>query len=193
MKGYLNLPGESAAALADGWFHTGDIGHLDQDGHLVITDRKKDLLVTAGGKNIAPQPIENAIKTSPYVSEAVLIGDKRPYCTALLVPHLEALQAWAKAHGVAASSPAELYARPEVHELYEKELARVTPELARFERVKKFRLLEQPFSIETGELTPTLKVRRKIVNQKFADTIEAMYAEPGGAEAEPAAAEGGRG
>jgi long-chain acyl-CoA synthetase len=188
MKGYLNLPGETAAALQDGWFHTGDIGHLDTDGHLVITDRKKDLLVTAGGKNIAPQPIENAIKLIPYVTEAVLIGDKRPYCTALLVPEWRALEGWAKAHGVAFASRAELLARPEVQAMYETKIAEATKELARFERVKKFRLLDAEFSIESGELTPTLKVRRKIVNQKYAEEIEAMYGEPGGGDAEPAEA-----
>jgi long-chain acyl-CoA synthetase len=185
MQGYLNLPGETAAALEGGWFHTGDIGHVDADGFLVITDRKKDLLVTAGGKKVAPQPIENSIKTSPYVAEAVLVGDKRPYCVALIVPDFKALEAWAKAQGIATTSHDELLARPETIALYEKTIADATKELARFEKVKKFRLLDAEFTIESGELTPTLKVRRKIVNQKYGDAIESLYAgaAPGDGEA----------
>ncbi len=182
MQGYLNLPGETAAALEGGWFHTGDIGHLDADGHLVITDRKKDLIVTAGGKKVAPQPIEGALKAIPYVGEAVLLGDKRAYCVALILPAFEALEAWAKANHIAYSTEAELLARPETQALYEQEIAAATKDLARFEKVKKFRLLTDRFSIESGELTPTLKVRRKIVNQKFSGVIESLYAEPGGAD-----------
>jgi long-chain acyl-CoA synthetase len=181
MRGYFRLPDETAKVLVNGWFHTGDIGHLDSDGHLVITDRKKDLLVTAGGKNVAPQPIENAIKTSKYVAEAVLLGDRRAYCTALIVPAFDQLEAWAKFKGLPAGSRAELLARPEVKDLYERQIAEVTKDLARFEQVKKFTLLDREFTVDSGELTPTLKVKRKVVNQRFADRIEAMYAQGGAA------------
>jgi long-chain acyl-CoA synthetase len=179
MRGYYGLPAETAKAIVDGWFHTGDIGHLDDDGHLVITDRKKDLLVTAGGKNVAPQPIENALKAIKYVGEAVMIGDRRPYLTALIVPNFEQLEAWAKFKGVPFGSRDELLARAEVIDLYERSLAEATKDNARFERVKRFTLLPREFTLEAGELTPTLKVKRKVVNQRYADRIEAMYAEPG--------------
>ncbi len=175
MRGYHHLPEETAKAIVDGWFRTGDIGHLDGDGHLVITDRKKDLLVTAGGKNIAPQPIENAIKADKYVTEAVLIGDRMPYCTALIVPHFEQLEAWAKFKGIAFANRAELLARPEVCDLYERRIEEATKGFARYEQVKKFALLENEFTVDGGELTPTLKVRRKIVNEHYAAQIAALY------------------
>jgi len=180
MRGYHHLPEETAKAIVDGWFHTGDIGHLDAYGHLVITDRKKDLLVTAGGKNVAPQPIENALKTIKYVSEAVLIGDRRPFCTALIVPNFHHLEAWAQFKHVAFASRAELLARPEVLDLYTRYIAAATKESAGFEQVKKFALLEREFTVEGGELTPTLKVRRKVVNERYADRIAALYEGPGG-------------
>jgi long-chain acyl-CoA synthetase len=180
MRGYHHLPEETAKAIVDGWFHTGDIGHLDAHGHLVITDRKKDLLVTAGGKNVAPQPIENAIKAVKYVTEAVLIGDRRPYCTALIVPNFHQLEAWAKFKGVPFASRDELLARPEVLDLYERYIAAATKEMAHFEQVKKFTLLAKDFTVDGGELTPTLKVRRKIVNERYARQIDAMYEGTGG-------------
>ena len=175
MRGYYNLPAETAKAIVDGWFLTGDIGHLDEHGHLAITDRKKDLLVTAGGKNVAPQPIENALKAIKYVSEAVLIGDRLPFCTALIVPNFDQLQAWAKFKGLAFASRAELLTRPEVRDLYERTIAEATKDLARYEQVKTFALLADEFTVDDGELTPTLKVRRKIVNERYADRIAAMY------------------
>ncbi|MEO6462284.1 MAG: long-chain fatty acid--CoA ligase [Candidatus Eisenbacteria bacterium] len=175
MRGYFRLPDETAKAIVDGWFLTGDIGHLDADGFLVITDRKKDLLVTAGGKNVAPQPIENAIKASKYVAECVLLGDRRAYCTALLVPNFEQLEAWATHKGLKFASRAELLAQPEVNALYEREIEAATKDLARFEQVKKFTLLDKEFTLDNGELTPTLKVKRKVINQRFGDKIEAMY------------------
>ena len=184
MKGYFRLPDETAKAItAGGWFHTGDIGHLDADGFLKITDRKKDLLVTAGGKNIAPQPIENAIKSSKFVAECVLIGDRRPYVTALVVPHFEPLEKWAQATGIAIGGRDQLLAHPEVQKLFEQEIAARTGDLARFEQVKKFVLLEREFGVDSGELTPTLKVRRKIVNQRYAEQIESMYGSEARAEA----------
>ena len=179
MRGYFRLPEETAKAIIDGWFHTGDIGHLDGDGFLVITDRKKDLLVTAGGKNVAPQPIENAIKASKFVAEAVLLGDRRAYCTALVVPHYEPLEAWAKHRGLTFASRAELLALPETRELFERVIADATKDLARFEQIKRFTLLDREFSLDAGELTPTLKVKRKVISQRFAAQIEAMYGAAG--------------
>jgi len=175
MRGYWNRPEETAAALEGGWFHTGDIGHLDARGHLVITDRKKDLLVTAGGKNVAPQPIENALKTSKLIAEAVLIGDQRPFITALIVPAFDALEAVAKARGISFVARGDLVKHPAVRELYEKEIAALTKDLARFEQIKRFALLEREFSQDQGELTPTLKVRRKVVLANHEPEIAALY------------------
>jgi long-chain acyl-CoA synthetase len=175
MRGYYNQPDETAKALEGGWFHTGDIGHLDERGHLVITDRKKDILVTAGGKNLAPQPIENALKTSPLIAEAVLIGDQRPFVTALLVPVFPALEATAKARGISFVTREDLVRHPEVRALYEKEIAAHTKDLAKWEQIKRFALLPRELSQDDGELTPTLKVRRKVVNQRFANVIEELY------------------
>lgn len=176
MKGYFHLPGETEAAITGGWFHTGDIGHLDEDGHLVITDRKKDLLVTAGGKNIAPQPIENALKTSKYIAEAVLIGDQRPFIGALIVPNFEQLETYARSNGISYVERKDLVKHPAIVELMQGEVMTLTKDLARFEQIKRFRLLEREFSQDQGELTPTLKVRRKIVAQHYAHEIDALYA-----------------
>jgi long-chain acyl-CoA synthetase len=176
MRGYFRLPAETEAALEGGWFHTGDIGHLDARGHLVITDRKKDLLVTAGGKKVAPQPIENALKTSPYVAEAVLIGDQRPFVSALIVPNFAQLEAYAKLKGISFVTHSDLVKHPDVHALFEREIMALTKDLARFEMVKRFALLDHEFSQDQGELTPTLKVRRKIVLAKYAREIDALYA-----------------
>ena len=176
MKGYFHLDGETAAALEGGWFHTGDIGHLDTDGHLVITDRKKDLLVTAGGKKVAPQPIENALKTSKYIAEAVLIGDKRAYVTALIVPNFDQIEAYARYKGISFVERRDLVKHPQVIDLIRRQVLEHTKDLARFEQIKRFHLLENEFSPDTGELTPTLKVRRKIVVQRHAREIDALYA-----------------
>jgi long-chain acyl-CoA synthetase len=186
MQGYYRLPAETEQALAGGWFHTGDIGHLDPDGFLVITDRKKDLLVTAGGKNVAPQPIENALKNIRYVAEAVLLGDRRPYCVALIVPDFQQLEAWARYKRVPFATRAELLARPEVVQMYERRIADATHEFARYEKVKRFALLDHDFTIAEGELTPTLKVRRRIISEHYAATIESLYQDPEGAGEEPA-------
>ena len=175
MRGYYNLPEETQQALAGGWFHTGDIGHLDDRGHLVITDRKKDILVTAGGKNLAPQPIENALKTSPLIAEAVLIGDQRPFVTALIVPAFPALEAAAKARGISFVAREDLVRHPDVRALYEKEIASLTKDLARFEQIKRFALLDRELSQDEGELTPTLKVRRKVVLKRYEDVIDGLY------------------
>jgi long-chain acyl-CoA synthetase len=182
MKGYFGKPEATAEAIdPDGWFHTGDIGMFDADGYLRITDRKKDLIVTSGGKKVAPQPIENHLKTSPFVAEIVLVGDKRRFPGALIVPRFEPLEAWAREHGVGTASREELVRRPEVVAHYERLVAEMTPHLAQFERIKKIALLPREFSLEGGELTPTLKVKRKVIEQRYKDVIDRLY------EDEPAA------
>ncbi len=176
MKGYYNKPEATAEAIdPEGWFHTGDIGHLDDDGFLVITDRKKDIIVTAGGKNIAPQPIENRLKTNPFFTEVVMIGDKRNYPTALVVPAFEALEAWAAKTGVSATNREELVAKPEVAQHYLGLMAELLADLAQYEKIKKVTVLPEEFTLEAGELTPTLKVKRRVIAEKYRDVIERMY------------------
>lgn len=178
MKGYFQRPEETAEIIdADGWLHTGDIGELDRDGFLRITDRKKDLIVTAGGKNIAPQPIENLARTSKFVSSAVMIGDKRRFPAMLIVPNEENLRAWAAHKQLGESDYAALLKRPEVYAKIERELARVFHKLAHYEVPKKYILLDQDFSIGSGELTPKMSVKRKAVEAANRDAIEALYAE----------------
>ena len=177
MRGYWNKPEATAAAIdKDGWFATGDIGELGADGMLRITDRKKDLLVTAGGKNVAPQPIENQLKASPLVENAVLFGDRRPFIVALLVPSFEELDRWAKERGFDTADRAALLARAEVVAAFQAVVDEVNQGLARFEAVKRFRLVPQPFTMDQGELTPTLKVKRRVVEKKYAGLIEGLYA-----------------
>jgi long-chain acyl-CoA synthetase len=176
MAGYLKDEAATRAALRDGWFHTGDIGRIEADGALTITDRLKDLLITAGGKKVAPQPLEARLKTSPWISEAVLLGDQRPYVICLIVPHFAALEAEAAARGWNAKDREELTRRPEVRALFAAEIDRLNAGLAQFEKVKKFDLLSRELSQEEGELTPTLKVKRRVITQRFLDTIERLYA-----------------
>jgi long-chain acyl-CoA synthetase len=176
MKGYFGKPEATAEAIdKEGWFHTGDIGVLDRDGFLVITDRKKDILVTSGGKKIAPQPIENRLKADPFFAEVVIIGNRRNFASALVVPNFETLGKWARAKGVAAESREALVARPEVVAHYEKLVAELLPDLAQFERIKKITLLAREFTLEAGELTPTLKVKRRVVEDKYKPLIDQMY------------------
>ena len=177
MRGYFNKPEATADALADGWFHTGDIGQLDSDGYLTITDRKKDLLVTSGGKKIAPQPIEAILKRSPLVSEAVILGDRRKYAAALIVPAFTALERRLKDLGRPPSPREALITRPDVIALYQEIVDALNRELSQFERIKRIALLPSEFSVESGELTPTLKVKRKVVEQKWAREIAELYAE----------------
>jgi long-chain acyl-CoA synthetase len=185
MTGYYNKPEATAEVLKDGWFHTGDIGSIDADGYLSITDRKKDLLVTSGGKKIAPQPIENVLKQSPLIAEAVVLGDRRKYAAALIVPEFGALERRLRdlgrppssAASGAAAERAQLAERPDVRALYQEIVDGINRELSQFERIKRIAILAREFSIESGELTPSLKVRRKIVEQKWAETIEGLYAE----------------
>jgi long-chain acyl-CoA synthetase len=176
MKGYFKKPDATAEAIdPEGWFHTGDIGVIDERGFLTITDRKKDIIVTSGGKNIAPQPIERLLKSSPLVGEVVMIGDRRNFPAALVIPAFEALEKWARDRGVAFASREELIARPEVVALYDQAVKELTGHLAQFERIKKIALLPREFSIETGELTPKLSVKRRVVEQKYKDVIDRLY------------------
>jgi long-chain acyl-CoA synthetase len=179
MKGYYNKPNETAEAIdSDGWFHTGDIGELE-DGFLRITDRKKDLIATSGGKKIAPQPIENKVKTNKYVSQAVMIGDKRKFPVLLVVPNWEQLEKWARYKNLIWTDRAQLLQMPTVRAKMEKEVHEELEGLARFEMPKKIALLEHDFSIERGELTPTLKVKRRVIDQSYRSVIDALYADEG--------------
>ena len=173
MQGYYGKPEATAEVMREGWFCTGDIGSLDGDGYLTILDRKKELIVTAGGKNIAPNPIEAELKRSPLVAEAVLIGDRRPYVAALLVPDFAALGARIAAEG---ASREEIVERADVVELFDEVVENVNAGLARHEQIKRSVLLPAEFAIATGELTPTLKVKRRVVGQRWNDAIERLYA-----------------
>jgi len=177
MQGYHNLPEDTAAALRDGWFHTGDIGTLDADGYLTITDRKKDLLVTSGGKKVAPQPIEATLRRSPLVAEAVLLGDRRRFISALIVPEFAALERRLKELARPAGDRDGLVRRADVIALYAEIVDGINHGLSQFERIKTFRLLPREFTIAAGELTPTMKVKRKGVEQNWSAEIEAMYRE----------------
>jgi long-chain acyl-CoA synthetase len=176
MVGYYNLPKETSEAIDDdGWFHTGDIGELDDEGYLKITDRKKDLLVLANGKKVAPQNIESVLKGSPYISAAVLFGDRQPQVVALIVPDFSHLKQWARENNLEAREPQDLAVLPETRKLLKKEIERLTPHLADFEKVRRFAVLAQEFSLERDELTPTLKIKRRIVAQNYADEIQKLY------------------
>ncbi|HET9532844.1 MAG TPA: long-chain fatty acid--CoA ligase, partial [Blastocatellia bacterium] len=187
-QGYFNKPDETesvfttddAAGNGDDptrrWFKTGDIGHFDADGFLFITDRKKDLIKTSAGKYVAPQMIEGLLTQSEFVEQAVVIGDKRKYVSALIVPDFERLRAWAKAQGITATDKQELIEEKRVFDMMKAEVQRLTRELADYEKVKRVALLASEFTIDGGELTPTLKVRRRVVEQKYQDQIESLYA-----------------
>jgi long-chain acyl-CoA synthetase len=181
MKGYYNKPEATREAIdAQGWFHTGDIGLIDPDGFLKITDRKKDIIVTAGGKNIAPQPIENRVKSNKFVLNAVMLGDKRKFPIMLVVPNLAELRAWAIGKGLSAGSDAALIGMTECGDKIEREVKKSLRDLAHFEMPKKVVLVERDFSIESGELTPTLKVKRRVVEKNYQGMIEQVYSEPKG-------------
>ena len=179
MIGYYNKPDATAESLdRDGWFHTGDIGMLDSDGFLRITDRKKDIIVTAGGKNISPQPIERLARMNRFVSNAVMLGDRRPFPIMLIVPNFDALGAWATREGLPHTDGASLVAQPRVQAMMEQEIRTTLADLAGFERPKKLLLLPRDFNIEADELTPKLSVKRKVVEQRHAAAIEALYHHP---------------
>jgi len=177
MQGYYQNEEANKQVFQDGWFCTGDIGQVDADGFLTITDRKKDIIKTSGGKMIAPQPLENALKASRYIANAVVVGERRNFIAALLVPNFENLARYCQEAGLGALPLPEQMAHPKVQALYGKEVARVTEGRARFEQIKTFRLLARDFSLEEGELTPTLKVRRNVVEKKYHALIQSIYPE----------------
>lgn len=175
--GYLQEDGSIAPATdSDGWFATGDIGTIDEDGFVTITDRKKELIITAGGKNIAPTSIESLLKEHLLIGQAVAIGDDRPYVTALIVLDDEMAPAWAAARGIEAANVAELAGHPEVRAEIDRAVEAANARLARAEQVKKYHLLSKAWTPESGELTPTLKLKRRVINQRYGSDIEALYA-----------------
>ena len=177
-SGYWQKPEANAECFdADGWFRTGDIGHLDADGFLFITDRKKELLKTSGGKLVAPQPIENKLKNNPLVAQAALVGDRHKFISALLSPNFVALEDWAKHHGVEAKSRTELVADSRVVALYGKIVREVNGSLANFETVKRFRVVADEWTQESGELTPSMKLKRRVITAQYAAVIDALYAD----------------
>ena len=176
-QGYWNKPEETREAFVDGWFKTGDIGRLDDDGFLYVTDRKKDLLKTSGGKFIAPQPIEGALKHNPMIAEAVVIGDKRNFPAVLIVPNFPALEPWAREQGVTFSSRAELIADARVQACYQGIVDELNQNLAQFEKLKKVALLAEEFSAANGTMTASLKIRRRAVEERCREQIEKMYGE----------------
>jgi long-chain acyl-CoA synthetase len=177
MKGYYKKEAETKETFEGDWFKTGDIGRFDEDGFLMITDRKKDLIVTAGGKNVAPQPIENILKTNPYIENAVVIGDRRRFISALIVPKFEKLEDYAKSNNISYAGRAQLVQNEQVVDFLRAEVDRATPNLASFERIKKIAILERDFEIEKGEMTPSLKVKRNVVEKKYKDLLDALYRE----------------
>ncbi|MGA7523012.1 MAG: long-chain fatty acid--CoA ligase [Acidobacteriaceae bacterium] len=176
-QGYWRGRSETEAIDIDGWFHTGDIGHIDADGFLFITDRKKELLKTSGGKMIAPQPIENKLKASVLVSNCALVGDRHKFASALIAPNFAALEPWAKEHGIAAEARSQLVNNEKVRAEYQSVIDKVNATLANFETIKRFRLVPDEWSLDSGELTPSLKLRRRVVAQKYAREIAEFYAD----------------
>ena len=178
MKGYYNRPERTREAInPEGWFHTEDIGEIDGDGFLTITDRKKDIIVTAGGKNVAPQPIENGLKKNRYVDQPVLVGDRRKFITLLLAPDFEALESWARGRGLAAADRRELLDNPGVQKLLADEVFGELEHVSKVEMPKKLVLLDQGFTVEDGSLTPTQKVKRRVVEERYRSIIDALYEE----------------
>ena len=173
--GYLNQPEKTAETLRDGWLHTGDVGKVDDEGFFYITDRMKDIIITAGGKNITPSEFENQLKFSPYITDAVVIGDRRPYLVALVMIDHENVEMYAQEKAVPFSNYASLCRRPEIQDLIQGEIDKVNKAFARVEQVKKFRLIEAKLTAEDEELTPTMKLKRKLVNEKYSALIEEMY------------------
>ncbi|TEU04411.1 MAG: long-chain fatty acid--CoA ligase [Candidatus Aminicenantes bacterium] len=177
MKGYYKMEEETKEVFEGEWFKTGDIGHLDEEGRLVITDRKKDMIVTAGGKNVAPQPIENLLKINPYIENALTIGDRRKFISALIVPNFDKIEEYAKFNNIPYETLGDLVKNEKILRFMEGEVDRATPNIANYEKVRKISLLERDFEIDKGEMTPTYKVKRNIVEEKYRSAIDAMYKE----------------
>ena len=175
MQGYHNKPEDTATTITDGWFHTGDIGYLDNEGFLYITGRIKELIITAQGKNIAPIRIETLVGQDHYIEQIALIGDKRPFLTALIVPAFEALEAWARQSGIGFGSRTELVRNVKTVDFYKERIAAASTDLAEYEKIKRFTLMEHDFTQEAGEMTPTLKIKRHIVNDRYGAQIDGMY------------------
>jgi len=184
-QGYWEMPEETRNSFVDGWFKTGDIGELDSEGFLSITDRKKDLIKTSGGKFIAPQPIENALKANVLIAQAAVIGDKRKYASVILSPHFPLLEDWARANGVAFSSRQELVATSKVRELYKGIVEDLNKRLAQFETIKKIVVVPDEFTVAGGEITPTLKLKRRVIETKYKQQIDELYQEPHPIETAP--------
>ena len=178
MKGYYKNPDATAETIdAESWLHTGDIGFLDDKGYLYITDRKKNIIVTSGGKNVTPSSIENLLITSPYIEQVMVIGDKRKFLSALIVPAFDSLKNSATAKQIQYNTIEDLVNHPAIYQMIEEDIERLTADLARFEQIKKFTLLPNEFTIENGEMTPSLKIKRKVIAEKYADIIDKMYEE----------------
>ena len=176
MQGYYKHPDATREVLTeDAWFRTGDIGYLDKDNFLFITDRKKDLLKTAGGKFVAPQPIENGLKTSPYILNAMIVGDRRKFIVALIVPNPATVATKAEEQGIVFSSNIELAHHPYVLLLIEGEIKRLTANLAQYETIKRFALLPEDFTFDNGALTFTMKLKRRVVEERYHDVIDSLY------------------
>jgi len=184
-KGYWNMPEETRNSFVDGWFKTGDIGELDSEGFLSITDRKKDLIKTSGGKFIAPQPIENALKANVLIAQAAIIGDKRKYASVIISPHFPLLEDWARANGVPFNSRQELVASDKVRNLYRGIVEDLNKRLAHFETIKKIVVVPDEFTVATGEITPTLKLKRRVIEAKYKQQIDEIYQQPHPIETAP--------
>jgi len=176
MQGYYNQP-EATDEIIDeeGWLHTGDIGEIDEDNYLTITDRKKNLIVTSGGKNVAPVPLEKQLGSSRYIEQAIVLGDKRDHLSALIIPNRETVEFWAKSHGMNYREYGDLITSDEIRSLIREEIETQLRDFASFEQIKRFTLLEEPLTVEDGELTPTLKVKRRVIEEKYGDLISQMY------------------
>ena len=184
-KGYWEMPEETRNSFVDGWFKTGDIGELDSEGFLSITDRKKDLIKTSGGKFIAPQPIENALKANVLVAQAAIIGDKRKYASVIISPHFPLLEDWARANGVPFTSHQELVGAGKVRDLYRGIVEDLNKRLAQFETIKKIVVVPDEFTVATGEITPTLKLKRRVIEEKYKQQIDELYQQPHPIETAP--------
>jgi long-chain acyl-CoA synthetase len=176
MQGYYKQPELTAEVLEpDGWFHTGDIGELDKDNYLKITDRKKEMFKTSGGKYIAPQPMENKYKESPVIEQVIVVGENKNYPAALIVPSLQGLKDWCKHKDIPYTSDEEMLKKPEILDKFQKDIDELNKYFGKWEQVKKFKVLNAQWGVDTGELTPTMKLKRKVIHQKFAKEIEELY------------------